>query len=47
MKSKYLIAGAILAALLFIFDDCDDEDDDDEDSGNPCEGAVGCETIPE
>jgi hypothetical protein len=40
--------GALFSCIESCFDD--DEDDDDEDGevdGDPCEGAVGCEKIPD
>lgn len=41
-----------LGALFSCIESCldDDDDDDDEDGevdGDPCEGAVGCEKIPD
>ena len=39
--------GAIFSCIESCFDDEDDEDEDGEVDGDPCEGAVGCEKIPD
>ena len=39
--------GALLSCIESCFDDDDDDDDEGEVDGDPCEGAVGCEKIPD
>lgn len=39
--------GALFSCIESCFDDDDDDDDEGEVDGDPCEGAVGCEKIPD
>jgi len=43
--------GALFSCIESCLDDDDDDDDDDDEEGevdgDPCEGAAGCEKIPD
>jgi len=39
--------GVLFSCIESCLDDDDDDDDEGEVDGDPCEGAVGCEKIPD
>lgn len=46
--SALLGLGLFFSCLESCLDDGDDDDDEDEEiDGDPCEGAIGCEKIPD
>jgi hypothetical protein len=47
MLSALFGLGLFFSCLESCLDDGDDDDDEEEIDGDPCEGAVGCEKIPD